>query len=370
VGVDYTIHFLWRYREERRQNRPAIEAVITTITTTGRGIIFNALSVIVGFSVLMISSFTPIRFFGVLVVVSILSCLVGALVILPTLVLRFRFKFLEPLSDEVKIRKIKGKRVMRRVAMGIVLALLVSISASAQDARGIIKRSLDVVKVSSFEAASTLTITDSKGNTRVRKSVMASMSLADGTEKRIIKFTSPAEVSGTGILIFDYAEKSDDMWIYLPALRKTRRIVSKEKSKSFMGSEFSNANITAPGLDDFSYTLLGTHTFEDKNCYMVESVPVSTDLEDEYGYSKSLSWVDENSHLVYQIYYFDFDGDMFKSIVNSDFRELDKENGRYMVTGMKAMNHQNKRSSEMIMEQVAVTSTNESYFTVAYLEKE
>jgi len=370
VGVDYTIHFLWRYREERRQNRPATEAVITTITTTGRGIIFNALSVIIGFVVLIISSFTPIRFFGVLVVVSILSCLVGALVILPAVVLRFRFRFLEPAPDEIKIHKIKGRRTMRRVAMGILLALLISISASAQDARGIVKQSHDIVKVKSFESVSTLTITDSRGNQRIRKSSMASMSLADGTEKRIIKFISPAEVRGTGILIFDYPEKSDDMWIYLPALRKTRRIVNREKSKSFMGSEFSNANMTAPGLDDFSYSLLGTDLYEDKNCYLVESTPRETDLEDEYGYSKSVSWIDENSYLVYQIHYFDFDGELFKSITNSDFRELDKEQGKYMVTGMKAVNHQNKRNSEMVMDRVAVTPTDVSYFTVAYLEKE
>jgi hydrophobe/amphiphile efflux-3 (HAE3) family protein len=370
VGVDYSIHFLWRYKEERSQNRPATEAVITTLTTTGRGIIFNALSVIVGFSVLMISSFTPIRFFGVLVVVSILSCLIGALLILPAIVLRFRFKFLEPSAGEEKIHQINGKRTMRRVAMGILLALLVSISASAQDAREIIKHSTDVIKVSSFEAVSTLTITDSKGNQRIRKSSMASMSFSDGTEKRIIKFISPAEVSGTGILIFDYPEKSDDMWIYLPALRKTRRIVSSEKSKSFMGSEFSNSNMTAPGLEDFTYTLLGEEEYQGKSCYKVESKPLNDDKEDEYGYSKSVSWIDENSYLVYQIQYFDFDGDLFKSITNSDFRELDKKQGRYMVTSMKAVNYQNNRSSEMIMEKVAVTPTDESYFTVAYLEKE
>ncbi len=128
--------------------------------------------------------------------------------------------------------------------------------------------------------------------------------------------------------------------------------------------------MTAPGLDDFSYTLLGTDTYLDKNCYMVESIPVNTDLEDVYGYSKSVSWVDENSYLVHQIYYFDFDGEMFKSIINSDFKELDKKKGKYMVTGMKANNHQNKRSSEMVMDQVAISATDESYFTVAYLEKE
>ncbi len=51
-----------------------------------------------------------------------------------------------------------------------------------------------------------------------------------------------------------------------------------------MGSEFSNANMTAPGLDDFTYALLGKDLYEDKNCFMVESTPVSTELEDEYGY--------------------------------------------------------------------------------------
>jgi len=96
VGVDYTIHFLWRYKEERNQHRKPREAVLTTITTTGRGIIFNALSVIVGFVVLLVSSFTPIRFFGMLIVISIFTCLIGALVILPALVLKYNFKFLEP----------------------------------------------------------------------------------------------------------------------------------------------------------------------------------------------------------------------------------------------------------------------------------
>ncbi len=96
VGVDYIIHFLWRYREERRLNRKPREAVITTLTTTGRGIVFNAFSVIIGFVVLLVSSFTPIRFFGMLIVVSIFTCLIGALVILPALVLKYNFKFLEP----------------------------------------------------------------------------------------------------------------------------------------------------------------------------------------------------------------------------------------------------------------------------------
>ena len=361
------------------QNRFAREAVITTITTTGRGIIFNALSVIVGFVVLIISSFTPIRFFGILVVISILCCLIGALVILPALVLRFKFKFLEPNlveSGKSKVEEGKGKgkskklKVMRRIAMGLILMVCMSISASAQNAQEIIRRSHEVVKVSSFEAVSTLTITDSKGNQRIRKSRMASMSMSDGTEKRIIKFLSPAEVKGTGILIFDYPEKSDDMWIFLPALRKTRRIVSREKGKSFMGSEFSNANMTAPGLDDFAYKFLGEEIFNGKPCHMIEAVPISSELEDEYGYLKSVSWFDKKSYLVYQTNYYDLDMELFKTVANKEFKLLNEGQGKYMVTHMIAINHHNKRSSEMVMEQVAVTPVKKSYFTVAFLEKE
>ncbi len=96
VGVDYTIHFLWRYREERRNGLKYSDAVYRTLTTTGRGIIFNALSVIVGFSALLFSSFLPVQFFGFLVVVSILACLVGALVLVPALCIVFKPKFLEP----------------------------------------------------------------------------------------------------------------------------------------------------------------------------------------------------------------------------------------------------------------------------------
>jgi hypothetical protein len=159
------------------------------------------------------------------------------------------------------------------------------------------------------------------------------------------------------------------MWIYLPALRKTRRIVSKEKSKSFMGSEFSNANMTAPGLEDFNYAFGGEENFEGKACSVIESIPVSSEMEDQYGYTRSLSWIDKNTYLVYRIDYFDFDGELFKTISNREFRKLEEQNGSYMVTNMYVENRSNNRSSEMVMNQVEVTEPRQDYFTVAYLEK-
>jgi len=95
VGVDYTIHFLWRYREELSSGKTPEKAVRKTLRTTGRGIIFNAVSVMLGFSVLMFSVFMPIKFFGLLIVLAISTCLAGALFIMPAYCMLFRPRFLE-----------------------------------------------------------------------------------------------------------------------------------------------------------------------------------------------------------------------------------------------------------------------------------
>jgi predicted RND superfamily exporter protein len=98
VGVDYTIHYLWRFRIERQNGLDPQEAAKKTLTTTGRGIVFNAFSVIFGFTALLISSFMPVRFFGFLVIVSISACLMGALILIPALCIVLKPKFLEPKS--------------------------------------------------------------------------------------------------------------------------------------------------------------------------------------------------------------------------------------------------------------------------------
>jgi hydrophobe/amphiphile efflux-3 (HAE3) family protein len=95
VGVDYTIHYMWRHRQECRSGYDHREAIRITLTTTGRGIVFNAFSVMIGFSIVLLSNFLPVKFFGFLVVVSIGACLIGALGILPALALIFKPKFLK-----------------------------------------------------------------------------------------------------------------------------------------------------------------------------------------------------------------------------------------------------------------------------------
>jgi predicted RND superfamily exporter protein len=87
IGVDYTIHFVWRHQSELLNGLSPAAAAARAISTTGRGIVFNALSVMTGFSVLLLSGFTSIRFFGFLVIISIGVCLLAALLMVPAMMI-------------------------------------------------------------------------------------------------------------------------------------------------------------------------------------------------------------------------------------------------------------------------------------------
>ena len=94
VGIDYTVHFLWHVKEHIREGQDLNTAIFTTLKLSGKDIVFNALSVIIGFSVLLFSAFVPVNFFGLLILLSIGMCLVGALALLPAIISLFKPKFL------------------------------------------------------------------------------------------------------------------------------------------------------------------------------------------------------------------------------------------------------------------------------------
>ena len=134
---------------------------------------------------------------------------------------------------------------------------------SAPDAKRIVEKAQEVVKIDSAEFVSQLIIFDAKGRKRIRRMAQVSKLFDNGrTEKRLIRFLAPADVKGVGLLSFDYENKTDDMWFYMPALRKARRIVSSEKSKNFMGSEFTYGDITSLKIDSFNYRFLGEERVE------------------------------------------------------------------------------------------------------------
>jgi len=243
------------------------------------------------------------------------------------------------------------------------------IAYSQPSAKEIMQKTREVSKIMGMEAITTLRIYDSRGRERTREISMASRLFDNGaTEKRIIRFLAPAEVKGTGMLIFDYDDKTDDMWIYMPALRKTRRIVSSEKGQSFMGSEFSNADMAAPNLDDYQYRLLGSEIQDGIDCWKIEVLPVNDDVADETGVGRKITWIGKKDFVTRKSEYYDLDNDLWKILTASDIRNI--TNGKFMAASMQMENVRNERKSVFTFDRLQYSpDVNGEYFTVSFLEK-
>jgi hypothetical protein len=253
----------------------------------------------------------------------------------------------------------------------MIFALALGIPSQGQEAKQIIEKFYTTIKVSGVEGISTLTIIDNKNRERVRKISQARKLYDNGnTEKSITRFLEPADVKGTGLLTFSYEDKDDDIWLYLPALRKTRRIVSSEKASSFMGSEFSYADIIAPDIDDFGYKLIGTENVDGTECWKIEMTPNTADIVDENGFSKKMVFIAKKDNVIRKAVYYDLDGEFYKTLTVRAIKELDEKNHRYTMTNMEMINEQNGRSSSFVFDEVMFSpDVKDEYFTTSYLER-
>lgn len=250
--------------------------------------------------------------------------------------------------------------------------MIPSFGQQSMSAKELMLKSQENGKFNGLETISTLKIIDKKGRERIRKTYMASKTFNKGTlEKRYIRFLEPPDVKGTGILIFDFDEKSDEMWIYLPALRKIRRIVSSEKSKSFMGSEFTNGDMMVSNLDDYNYKLQGTKEVNGTLCDVVVRIPVNQKIAEEYGYAREVLLLGQKDHMLRKAQYYDLDNELLKELTAGNIREIDPANHKYMAMDMRVVNHQNGRSSVLKMEKVKLNnSLKNELFTPEFLERE
>ncbi len=261
-----------------------------------------------------------------------------------------------------------------RALFALVLVALVppaEAGGAGISARDIMDKVTLARKLDGSEAVVSMSIVHPTGQTRERRLSMATK-LYDGgkTEKRIYRFLSPADVAGTGVLVFDYETDADDVWIYLPALRKTRRIVSSQGSESFLGSEFSYADLNVPKLDDFSYQLLREEAFESDKCWVIDVLPKAEQTAQSEGYSKKTYWISQEKLVLRKGVYYGLDGRPLKQLENHDFKLLDAERKRYRPLRMEMTNTQNGRRSVFTSEQVvSAPETKDDYFTQRYLER-
>jgi outer membrane lipoprotein-sorting protein len=216
-----------------------------------------------------------------------------------------------------------------------VVLLMFATACGAQELTGeeILKKE-DENRSDSEITISEMTIVHKSGAKRVRK-IKAWMK---GDDYTLVRFLSPANVKGTGFL----SVKEDD-WLYLPALKKVRRIATKEKGGSFMGSDFSYDDVGGGSvIEDYDAELLGVEEYEGQNCYVLELVPKNPE---DISYSKLKRWVDRDSFCSMKIEYYDKHGELLKVMYSSEFEEM-KE---FWVTKRIEMQNVQKGSKTIIV---------------------
>lgn len=195
----------------------------------------------------------------------------------------------------------------------------------------------------------TMTLTNESGQTRVRKIEQFSKDLGD-MEKSIMFFQSPADVKNTSFMNWSYDDdKSDDQWIYLPALKKVKRISSDSKSDYFMGSDFTYDDLGDRKLNADNHKLLREETIKDKVCYVVESVS----KDEDYMYSKTITWIDKSTFIGVQKEFYDEDGDLLKLL---SIKKVEKMDGIDVITNSEMKNVQKNHSTSMILSNVKINS--------------
>jgi outer membrane lipoprotein-sorting protein len=176
---------------------------------------------------------------------------------------------------------------------------------------------------------------------RTRKMKMIILEKPMGN-KSLMTFLSPADVKGTKFLTYEHLNKDDDQWLYLPALKRVKRIASKNKSGSFMGSEFSYEDLSSFSVEKFRFNGEAEEkTLDGVTYYVGTRIPKS-----KYsGYTKEVSWVDTKTFLIKQVDYYDKKHELLKSAF---FQNYHKIKGVWRVGKMTMINYQNGKKTILI----------------------
>jgi outer membrane lipoprotein-sorting protein len=226
----------------------------------------------------------------------------------------------------------------------IILALLISISVNTQSVTELMQLSQERTRSGNSEMQSTISIYDNRGNQRIREISTFTRQTPESSQL-LIRFTSPAEVRGTTLLVYDYTDQADQQWIYLPATGKVRQLISSEKGRNFMGSEFTNSDMSQLNLNDYTFTDAGKEIMDGISCRKIEAKGRTSTLQNEQGYSRKVIYLDEKRLIPIRERFYDRNGKPHRELVYEDYRK--SSDGKWVAWQMTMTNLQNGRKSMM-----------------------
>jgi outer membrane lipoprotein-sorting protein len=268
-------------------------------------------------------------------------------------------------------------RLTSRWFAAAILVAVVTMSAAAvraadPSARDIMEKNFFVTKVSSLQLESSMVLVNDKGQQRERRSTGLVKLQANGVDsKLVVRFGTPADIKGTSFLQVEHIDGDDDLWIYLPALKKSRRLVANNKKDSFVGSDFSYGDISLPKVDQYRHTLLRTEKVDGFDCYVVENVPANDTVRANTGYSKKVTWVRSDNFVETRVEYYDLAGRLWKTQKVTRHELVEPQNGRWFPLQREMTNHQNGHRTMISMVKVTpgITIPDET-FTTRYIERD
>jgi outer membrane lipoprotein-sorting protein len=165
------------------------------------------------------------------------------------------------------------------------------------------------------------------------------LEMAGDGDKSLIIFDKPRDIKGTALLNFTHKTGNDDQWLFLPALKRVKRISSSNKSGSFMGSEFAYEDVTSQEVEKYTYKWIRDETLDGKECFVFERYPAYKNS----GYTRQVVWLDKAEYRIYKIDFFDRKNALLKTQINKGFKQyLDQY---WQPAEMSMTNHQTGKST-------------------------
>ncbi len=264
------------------------------------------------------------------------------------------------------------------VILGSLAALLaglaVPVLAAPRDlsARDIMEKNFYVTKIKTLKSDSTMILVNDKGQTRERKSTTLAKLQANGVDSSlVVKFLTPADIKGTGFLQIEHSGTDDDQWIYLPALKKSRRLVANNKKDSFVGSDFAYGDILLPKVDTYKHTLLRSENVDGHDCYVIESVPMDDTVKRNMGYSKKFSWIRKDNFLESKVEYYDVSGRLYKTQTATEHKLIESDTKRWLALRREMVNHQTGHKTVITFDKIEPgIPVADAEFTARSIERE
>ena len=376
IGADYGIYMIYRMREELARGGNADEALQRAFRSAGKATLFVSTAVAGGFGLLMLSWGFWVHFYlGFLVATAMLVSSAAALTLLPAVVLRFKPRFVFG-ATAAQPAPLAQKVAAWVVAAAVGAGALPAPEAGAQtpSAEEIATRNFAVGKVADAMTTATFRLISPGGQERIRKTQGRSKLKAGSLDNRsLVRFLSPADVRGTVTLTIENSEPGheDDIWIYLPALKKVRRLVSSNKKDSFVGTDFSYGDVIGYRVADWTHRILREEKADGFDCWVVESLPRSAQVREDSGYSRRTAWIRKDNFAAVRAESYDLAGALLKVITLRDHRNVDPKNGKWVAMRAEAHNVQENRRTVIEFDRYDVNQgVSEDSFTARALERE